>query len=327
MGSSRLVRSRGFTLIELLVVIAIIAILIGLLLPAVQKVRDAADRSTCSNNLKQIILAVHSYSDGHNNTLPALRADKRNPAYGAYYGSIHFNILPYLEQNSLYTTALANPVSTQLTQSQGFNTWDCYTDPPGNTKRLRQAVIKVYRCPSDPFASDGYPTNQVNSWGGTNYAANRQIFGLTTSGSGFFPRYRLSTIKDGTSNTIFYAEQYMTCTGEFKHRNGTSVKAANTSGGNLWSHPDLSWQWGSVIGDNVSWADGGATPGPDNWDYIPMEYAESNLCKKATAHLLHSGALLVGMGDGGVKIVRNVSQTTWRAALMPRDGVPLGSDW
>src|SRR5829696_6106048 len=92
--------SRGFTLIELLVVIAIIAILIGLLLPAVQKVREAASRAKCTNNLKQIALACHNANDAHGRLPPAA-----GTYGGAQYGPLFFHLLPFIEQQSLWRTA------------------------------------------------------------------------------------------------------------------------------------------------------------------------------------------------------------------------------
>ena len=126
----------GFTLIELLVVIAIIAILIGLLLPAVQKVREAAARMQCSNNMKQIGLAIHNYASANNGQLPSLLMYNSNDGYG--WEPFFFILLPYMEQNNLHNQALNSGAG-----------W-------GNG--VNAAVVKTDTCPSDPTISNGLCT-------------------------------------------------------------------------------------------------------------------------------------------------------------------------
>jgi prepilin-type N-terminal cleavage/methylation domain-containing protein len=161
----------GFTLIELLVVIAIIAVLIGLLLPAVQKVREAAARSQSSNNLKQIVLATHSLA-GTNLLLP--------PAVGAYPGvqvkaSVFYHVLPAIEQDNIYRTYNANP-------DQGVPT---------------ATPIKTYFAPLDA-------TNLGNDTH-TSYSANAAVLGLTDGGT-----VRLTDITrgKGTTQTVLFVERF-----------------------------------------------------------------------------------------------------------------------
>jgi len=162
---------RGFTLIELLVVIAIIAILIGLLVPAVQKVREAAARASCQNNLKQIGLALHGYHDNY----------KRFP-YAGGSGLWMRDILPFVEQENVQ----------RLT----------------GTART-SAVIQVYFCPADSRMPAVYRgTNATHSYpgvGGLNSSdfPDRGIFGWFNSAVGI----RINQIKDGTSNTIIVGER------------------------------------------------------------------------------------------------------------------------
>lgn len=184
---------RAFTLIELLVVIAIIAILIGLLVPAVQQVRAAAARTQCANNFKQIGLACHNYHDTYKH-LPAgyLTITGRTPAPGWTWGAL---ILPFIDQAPLYT--LLNP---NLTLPNG---------PPtgGAIFALTQTALPVYRCPADstPDISPWY-----NSYGTSNYVCNRAVFGpgdgtVMLNGQPF--NTRLVEITDGTSNTILVGER------------------------------------------------------------------------------------------------------------------------
>src|SRR3954453_3509256 len=121
-------RRHGFTLIELLVVIAIIAILIGLLLPAVQKVREAAARSKSSNNIKQLALAMHNFNDAYQGKLPTLVDVGTNAPTGGGLQSIFFNILPYIEQDNI------SRMFTKTTPATYYNA--ATANPPGATANI-----------------------------------------------------------------------------------------------------------------------------------------------------------------------------------------------
>jgi prepilin-type N-terminal cleavage/methylation domain-containing protein len=180
-------RNRAFTLIELLVVIAIIAVLIGLLVPAVQKVREAAARAQCENNVKQMALAVHHHQNVHR-FLPLASGFQGPGQWNGQYTSLLFQILPYVEQDALYKLL-----------------------PPGGRgdTMIDQPMPPIFNCPSDPSVLPGGYDPDHPTMGLSSYAANAQAFGDQWYGGPSASLVR--TFRDGTSNVVIFAERYGVC--------------------------------------------------------------------------------------------------------------------
>ena len=295
-------RRKGFTLIELLVVIAIIAILIGLLLPAVQKVREAAARTQCVNNLKQLGLAIHNYHDSQG-SLPPMETNNGQTANGSpnYNSYFHFNILPYIEMGTLYNaglTAAPNSVRDGVV--------------PGGT--VNTTKVKGFRCPSDVTLSGGYGPDTNTSWAGTSYPVNYLVFGKVHPGYAYWKApFGIGNIPDGTSNTIGMGERFAGC-----------HNASGNSAPSLWG---VDWEdttWHPIFANKD-----GPSGGGGNWN-LPPQFTTpgKNDSDKTRLQGLHTSSCTVLLMDGSVRgLTSSLSQVTFQQAITPDDGIPLGSDW
>jgi prepilin-type N-terminal cleavage/methylation domain-containing protein/prepilin-type processing-associated H-X9-DG protein len=289
---SRRVRS-GFTLVELLVVIAIIGILVALLLPAVQAAREAARRTQCTNNLKQMSLGTIGAADTYHSNLP--------PGIGLYPkstaadlnsdGGLLLHILPFIEQKTLLDSCKVNAgVDDRNGYLVTFSQW---------TPTVQNVVLDTYQCPSDPTSASG------PNVGHTSYAHNGQVFRQTYWGVG--PTRYPSMIPDGTANTIMYMDGLRRCN-----------NALGINGYNDRYFPD----WGSVA-YSLS-ADQGQYPqGTVVYiqPYKGLQDANTAICGGEYAVTPHKGVCNVAMFDGSVQpVAQTIPGTVLWPALTPVGG-------
>lgn len=295
-------RSRsGFTLIELLVVIAIIAILIGLLLPAVQKVREAAARSQSQNNLKQIALGFHGCHDAHGSLPPAYIEYWVDPSQGHMYsgpfapkytGTGFFILLPFIEQKPLFDRSYYTP-----DPNVGYYVY---------YNNVHTTMLKLFQAPLDRTAFE-----QTWGWGVSSYAMNFQVFGRPGHPWGWqwamMGASRLQTMGDGMSNTIMVAEKRAACQG-----------GPNGSNGNLWAHGWWNPDWMPIFANTDYY-------GSAAWALPQFGITDANCIQYRASAFTQSGCQ-IAMCDGAVRgVSSSVSSTNWQYALTPNGGETQGS--
>ena len=309
---------RGFTLIELLVVIAIIAVLIALLLPAVQQAREAARRSQCKNNLKQLGLAIHNYHVTHNQFPPGAI---RDPWIGGGNFRMPFvaMILPYIEAGAIYDQI----------------DFRCSWYQCGN-RAVTEHPLPVYQCPSDPTSGSSLMDPEVTygnygvNWGmgrffniDDNAVGDNEPGGTTALASPFGINYgaRISHIGDGSSNTLAMMEM-------LKGQDGPNIERR----GYIWNEDSNCYQISTRLNPNSAAPDycqsNTCNNNPNqNLPYAPPPGASGNGRGQASlaSRSQHTGGVQVLLCDGSVQFVSDsINLATWQGLSTMRNGEVVG---
>ena len=315
-------RRSAFTLIELLVVIAIIAILIALLVPAVQKVRDAAARAQCTNNMKQVVLAAHNLHGAYKVLPPAGAPDgwtpltlAAQPYNGAPWTFFAF-LLPYVDQQPLYGNMTTGAVPPNFPTGTGAYCGGQYMVP-----------IPVFVCPSDSTRTNNGLSQTLfggaNGFGVSNYVVNYLVAGnpagttdaICMQGHTTFE----SGIPDGLSNTIFFGEAYGSC----GLSAGANTTTTTTNAAPLWA--DSTTPWRAIMCHNT--IDKTVNPGYAPCNLFQVQPIEFSTCDPSRAQSAHSGGMNAALGDGSVRFLTlSMGAPAWAAACDPRDAQVPGWD-
>jgi prepilin-type N-terminal cleavage/methylation domain-containing protein len=312
-------RRSAFTLIELLVVIAIISTLIGLLLPAVQKVREAAARTQCQNNLKQLGLALHNYHDAYQHLPSSVRPAGVTPLPRI---SWTIGLLPFFEQDNLrrnydLTTTWGSPANLPITSQP----------------------VKIFQCPSapNPNRQDGDP--QTGTWSiaaVTDYAAATGVAAYATNVNatgalqpGILQKnatVRLTDVSDGLSNTIAIVESAGRPQIYQLGKPYGSVPTNKVNGGG-WARPASDLEYKTSTPDGTSYPGSCAANCTNGFDYPTYNMAPFGTEGTSEPYAFHAGVVNTLLGDGSVRTISGSVSVVTFAALVTRNGGEVVSSY
>jgi hypothetical protein len=338
-----------------LVVIAIIAILIGLLLPAVQKVRESAARIQCTNNVKQLVLATHSHHDARA-VLPPMAA-----IVGSEVGSSHYFLLPFLEQDALYRQANGHSGNVR---TYTVKTFSC----PRDTSTANGRITTTYIRTAAEGGDDTYRTSDGTvQFGITNYAINAQVAAMVVqNGHAVGGSQTLGALSSGsgTSNVVLFAERMGTCRGPNYPAAGASsnlgygsityclwARGPKDNGDSWYDGANADTDLGSTgtYPEGYSWWDTPAFDSPlsdpthygprsdpnfrQNFNGVPnpggiQSNPIPNACDYRRVQALHGNVMIAGLADGSVRSVSSsISASTWLIVCNPATNQVPGQDW